>query len=298
MTKHYFINRKTIEEPIVTEGIGIHSGERSKVRFLPANCGTGIVFINQRCGMNSPIHANPDSVSDTRFAITLSNGDWKIRTVEHLLAVLFILGITDLIVEVEGGEIPIYDGSSSPIVKLFEEKRLYTFEEVNRPLRILNPIWMIEEDKFIIVLPSDIPKISYTINYEHPVVQNQYAHYSLTRDVFIKEIAPARTYGFERDVEFLWRNSLAMGGSLSNALVISDNCYLNEPRFHDECVRHKILDFIGDIALLGRPILGYFIVCKSGHTFDVEFVKRIRTIYSTADIGRPIDLAGETRERL
>ena len=298
MYNRFILNRKTIEEVIYTEGIGIHTGNRVSVRLLPAESGTGIVFISKYRGMESPIMVSPDSVVDTQYAITLSNGEWQIKTVEHFLAVFFMLGITDLIVEVDDEEMPIFDGSSSPIVKLFDEKRLRIFEEVNEPLKVINPIWMVEDDKFVIVLPSDIPKISYTISYDHPLIQTQYAHFPLTRDIFVQEIAPARTYGFERDVEYLWKNSLAKGGSLSNALVISHQTYLNEPRFKDECVRHKIMDFIGDISLLGKPVFGYFIVGKSGHTFDIRFVRKIMAIYSESDIGTPPHLPGETRKEI
>lgn len=298
MYNRFILNRKTIEEVIYTEGIGIHTGNRVSVRLLPADSGTGIVFINKYRGMKSPIVASPDSVVDTQYAITLSNGEWQIKTVEHFLAVLFMLGITDILIEIDDEEMPIFDGSSSPIIKLFDEKRFRIFEEVNEPLKVINPIWMVEADKFVIVLPSDIPKISYTISYDHPLIQTQYAHFPLTRDVFVQEIAPARTYGFERDVEFLWKNSLAKGGSLSNALVISNQTYLNEPRFKDECVRHKIMDFIGDISLLGKPVFGYFIVGKSGHTFDIRFIRKIMSIYSESDIGTPPDLPGETRKEI
>ncbi len=298
MYKRFILNRKTVEEAIYCEGIGIHTGKAVNVRLLPAESGTGIVFINKYRGLKSPIKASVDSVVDTQYAITLSNGEWQIKTVEHFLAVFFMLGITDLVIEVNESEMPIFDGSSSQILRLFDEKRFHIFEEVNKPLRIINPIWMLEIDKFVIVLPSDIPKISYTISYDHPLIQTQYAHFTLSKDIFIREIAPARTYGFERDVEFLWNNSLARGGSLSNALVISNKSYLNEPRFKDECVRHKIMDFIGDISLLGKPVIGYFIVCKSGHTFDISFVRKIMSIYSDIDVGTSLDLPGETRKEI
>ncbi|MDY6933584.1 MAG: UDP-3-O-acyl-N-acetylglucosamine deacetylase [Spirochaetota bacterium] len=289
MDRHFIWSRKTIEDVIYTEGIGIHSGKSIRMKLLPAEVDTGIIFINKKYGIKYPIKAIAESVIDTNFAVTLCNGKWQVRTVEHLLSVFYTFGITDIIVEIDGDEIPIFDGSATPIINLFNEKRFYIFEKGIEPIEIINPIWIMDGDRFIIALPSDVPKISYTIRYDHPIVKTQYAQFTLTKDTFKEEIAPARTYGFEKDVESLQKSSFAMGGSLNNALVISDDSYINEPRFSDECVRHKILDFIGDIALIGKPVLGYFIVCRSGHTFDIRFVKKIIEIYSNIDIGKNID---------
>lgn len=289
MNKHSILHRKTIEDVIFSEGIGTHTGKMNKIRMLPADKNSGIVFINKKYGMKSPIRVSPESVIDTMYAITLGNGTWHIKTVEHLLAFFYIFGITDIIVEVNGSEIPIFDGSIQPIIKLFDEKKFYIFDEINEPIKIINPIWIREEDTFVVVLPSDIPKISYTINYENTFLNVQYAHFPLDRETIIDQIAPARTYGFEKDVEYLHNNFLAMGSSLENTLVLSDNEYLNEPRFEDECVRHKILDFLGDISLIGKPILGYFLVCKSGHTFNYKFVKKVTNVFTNLDIGEKID---------
>lgn len=298
MDKYSNLHRKTIEEVIYSEGIGIHTGRVSKVRFLPADKNTGIVFINKKNGMKSPIRVSPEAVIDTMFAITLGNGAWHVRTVEHLLSFLYIYGISDLVIEVEGGEIPIYDGSISPIIKLFNEKKFYTFDEINEPIKIINPIWIREEDLFIVVLPSETPKISYTISYDHHFFKMQYAYYPLSKDVLIDEISSARTFGFLKDVEYLRNNSLAMGSSLDNTLVIGDDAYINEPRFEDECVRHKILDFIGDISLIGRPILGYFLVSKSGHTFNLKFVKKVQSIFSSLDIGSKLDFQKQVKKTI
>ncbi|MBN2401442.1 MAG: UDP-3-O-[3-hydroxymyristoyl] N-acetylglucosamine deacetylase [Spirochaetes bacterium] len=289
MNNQNIYNRKTIEDVICSEGIGIHSGKITKLRLLPADLNTGIVFIQKKFGMKSPIKVSPDSVVDTNYAITLSNDKWRISTVEHLLSFFYIFGITDIIVEADGNEIPIYDGSINPIINIFNEKKFYTYEEINNPIYILNPIWIFNEDKYIIVLPSDELKVSYTINYDNPVIKTQYAQFVLSKDIFIKEIAPARTFGFIKDIGYLHKNSLGLGGSLQNTLLISDDSYLNDPRFQDECVRHKILDFIGDISLLGRPIIGHFIVCKSGHSLNLGFIKKIKEIYSSIEIGNKIE---------
>jgi UDP-3-O-[3-hydroxymyristoyl] N-acetylglucosamine deacetylase len=289
MNNYNIYNRKTIEDVIYSDGIGIHSGKITKIRLLPADFNSGIIFIQKKYGMKSPIKVSPESVVDTNYAITLSNDKWRISTVEHLLSFFYIYGITDIIVEVEGNEIPIYDGSISPMINIFDAKKLYTYEEINYPIQIINPIWIFNGDKFIIVLPSNEPKISYTIHYDHPVIKTQYAQFVLSKDVFIKEIAPARTYGFIKDISYLHKNSLGLGGSLQNTLLISDDSYLNDPRFEDECVRHKILDFIGDISLIGKPVIGHFIVCKSGHTLNLEFIKKIKEIYSSIEIGNKVE---------
>ncbi len=298
MEKQYSIHRKTIEDVLYTEGIGIHSGKVSKVRMLPADKNTGIVFINKIDGMKSPITVGPESVIDTMYAMTLGNGKWHVKTVEHLLAFFYIYGITDIIVEVSGSEFPFFDGSISPIIKIFEEKKFYTFDEINEPIQIINPIWIRQDDTYIVVLPSDVPKISYTISYDHKCLSDQYAHYPMSKDILLKEIAPARTFGFLKDMEYLHNNFLALGSNLENTLVISDDGYLNEPRFEDECVRHKILDFIGDISLIGKPILGYFLVCRSGHTFNLQFVKKIKSVFTNLDIGDKVDFQKLVRKQI
>lgn len=289
MDKYSILHRKTIEDVIYSEGVGIHTGRLTKIRFLPADKNTGIVFINKKDGMKSPIVVSPEAVIDTMFAVTLGNGDWHIRTVEHLLAFFYIYGITDILIEVDGPEVPIYDGSILPLMKLFNEKKFYTFDEINEPIKIINPVWIREEDTFIVVLPSETPKISYTISYDHPFLKMQYAYYPLTRDILLNEIASARTFGFLKDVEYLHNNYLGMGGNLDNTLIIGEDSYLNEPRFEDECVRHKILDFLGDISLIGKPITGYFLVSKSGHTFNLKFLKKVKSIFSSLEIGNRVD---------
>lgn len=289
MDNHHIFNKKTIEDVIHSEGIGIHSGKITKLRLLPADINTGITFIHKKYGMKSAIKVSPEAVVSTNFAITLSNGKWDISTVEHLLSFFYIYGITDIIIETDGNEIPIYDGSISPIINIFKEKKFYIYEETNTPIRILNPIWIVDGDKYIAVLPSDEPIISYTIQYNHPAINTQFAQFHLDRDVYVKEIAPARTFGFLKDIDYLHKNSLGLGSSLNNTLVISDDKYLNELRFEDECVRHKILDFIGDISLLEKPILGHFIVSKSGHTLNLNFIKKIKEIYSNIDVGNKLD---------
>jgi UDP-3-O-[3-hydroxymyristoyl] N-acetylglucosamine deacetylase len=289
MNNQNIYNRKTIEDIIHSEGIGIHSGKISKLRFLPADINTGITFIQKKYGMKSPIKASPENVVDTNYAITIANDKWRVSTVEHLLSFFYIFGITDIIVEVDGNEIPIYDGSISPIINIFNEKKFYTYEEINYPINILNPIWIFNDDKFILILPAEKPEITYIIRYDHPAIKTQYAQFNLSREIFIKEIAPARTYGFIKDIAFLHKNSLGLGGSLQNTLLISDDSYLNDPRFEDECVRHKILDFIGDISLIGKPVIGHFIVCKSGHTLNLSFVKKMKEIYNSIEIGNKVE---------
>jgi UDP-3-O-[3-hydroxymyristoyl] N-acetylglucosamine deacetylase len=289
-------NKKTIEDIIYSEGIGIHSGKITKLRLLPADLNTGIVFISKKSGMKSPIRVTPDAVVDTNFAITLSNNKWQVSTVEHLLSFFYIYGITDIIVEVDGDEIPIYDGSVSHLVSLFNEKKLFFYEEQNEPLMISNPIWIFDNDKYILVLPSDEPMISYTIQFDHPVIKTQFVQINLTKESYIQEISSARTFGFSKDSNFMYRNSRSLGVSLNNTLVISEDSYLNDPRFEDECVRHKILDFIGDISLLGKPIIGHFIVTKSGHTLNLNFIKKLKEIYSNIEIGNKVEFLKKIKQ--
>jgi len=273
------IPRATVSREIRAEGIGIHSGETVRVRFLPAEPGTGIVFIHAARGRRSPIPARLEHVVETHFAVTLGNGEWKIMTIEHVLAVLSMRGVTDAYVESDAEEMPIFDGSAHTLARLFDEASVATLPGSIAPYVVTTPVNVVEGDKFIVALPSPTARLSYIIAYTHPVIQTQYADYPLEPSVFFSEIAPARTYGFEKDVQMLIASGLAKGGSLDNALVIGETGYINEPRFPDECVRHKALDFIGDLALIGRPVVGHFIACKAGHTLDVAFGRTFLAAY-------------------
>ena len=271
------IYQTTIKDPVRFKGIGLHSGEKVTLTIKPAPPDTGIIFI--RTDLNPPmvIEAVSRNVLDTRFATTLGKDGVRISTVEHLLAAFFGLGIDNVIVEVDSSEIPIMDGSAAPFVYLLKNAGIVEQDKPRRFLFLNKPIKVIEDGRIIKIVPSKELKISYTIEFDHPLIRRQSLSLSYSPKVFEKEISPARTFAFLKDVEKLRREGYAKGGSLENALVVDDSRVLNPDglRFEDEFVRHKILDFMGDLALLGSYVIGHVIVYKGGHALNLRLVERI-----------------------
>lgn len=265
--------QKTLRKDIDCAGIGLHSGVRVTMRMRPAPPNSGIVF--RRMDLDgAEIPARQEHLQRSNLATTLAKGDATIGTVEHLLAAAAGLGIDNLIVEVEGVEVPILDGSAAPFIYLMHEAGIRVQQVPREFIKILEPLRVEEEDKFVAVYPSDRFKISYTIDFEHPLIGEQRQTFVVTPRCFTEQIAPARTFGFLREVEALRRNGLALGGSMENAVVIGDNSILNNQlRFEDEFVRHKVLDSIGDLYLAGGPILGHFHGFRSGHALNHALLK-------------------------
>lgn len=268
-------NRRTIKSDIRLSGIGLHSGKKVNLNLFPAESGTGLVFVsNQNRAKQFKIPVALDTVVDTSNAVTLGDGVNIVQTVEHLLAGLFTRGITDLFMEIDSPEIPIMDGSSKPFLEAIDKSNFEEFDEVVEPIRVINPLWVMDGEKYIIILPNDTLKVTYHIDFNHPLLKGQSFTTDLDRGVLESQILPARTFGFLRDVQALQSRGLALGGSLDNAVVLSDDTYLNESlRFQNECVRHKILDLIGDLSITGRPIIGHIIASKAGHSLDVSMGK-------------------------
>ncbi|MDI6736349.1 MAG: UDP-3-O-acyl-N-acetylglucosamine deacetylase [bacterium] len=271
--------QQTIKKELEYSGIGLHTGEQIHLVFKPATAGTGIVFVRQDLSGKPMIKACPENVNNTWRELSLKKNGVEIHTVEHLLAALSGLGIDNIEIAVNGDEIPIGDGSALPFVELLKDEIISrnTSKKVFRPKE---PLWAgsSTEDKQVILLPSDEWRITYTIDFEHPVVKTQLATFVITQEVFVKEIAPARTFGFLKEVESLHARGLAKGGSLENAIVIGEDKILNDSlRFENELVRHKILDLIGDFSLIGMPILGHVIAIKSGHDLNLKLVQKMAT---------------------
>lgn len=273
--------RATIKHPGSYEGVGLHSGENTRLIFHPAECGTGIVFFRegQRASSNTAIVASLDSVIDTSLAVTLGSGDssFQLQTVEHLLYALFVLGITDIAIGIEGGkEIPIADGSAGPFIRTLQELELHHFAEPVRPLVVAHPVSVTDGERYLVALPAKDFRISYYIDYPHPLLRNQAVELSYDDLLFIDTIGFARTFGFMKDVEYLRSRGLAQGGSIDNAVVyMPDGTTLNGFRFAHESVYHKILDLVGDLALVGRPIQGHILGARGGHALDVAFGKKL-----------------------
>ena len=271
------MKRKTIASELVFQGIGLHKGEMIKIKLIPVTVVTGIIFkrIDLEEGKNSVI-MNLDNTFDLTRGTNLKNEyDAKIHTVEHFLSALSIFNITDLIVEIDGNELPIGDGSAKIFAELIEKIGVVDLKEDIEELIITSPTYLSVEDKHIVALPYDGFKITYTIKFNHTFLKTQMLEVDLDIDTYLKEIAPARTFGFDYEVEYLKKNNLALGGTLDNAIVINKNGVDNPSglRFDDEFVRHKILDIIGDLKVINRPIKGHIIAIKAGHALDIEFAK-------------------------
>ena len=262
--------RFTLGKEIVFEGRGLHFGEESRVVVRPSEEDTGILFRVE--GVDIPAHHS--FVVETSRRTALQKDGKRIDTVEHILSALYAMGITDAIVEVEGREIPALDGSALPFAQAFYENR----KEMDKPIEpfhLMLPIKTDGEKGYVEAFPHEGLKISQALVYDHPFLPSQYMEIEITPETYLREIAPARTFAFQEEVEDLRKRGLAAGGTLENALIIGKTEYFNEPRFPDEPVRHKILDLIGDLALLGRPFEGYIRAVSSGHALHLQFVKKL-----------------------
>ncbi len=257
-------------KPLQFEGTGLHTGKPSRITVHPASEGGGIVF--RKDGVEIP--ARYDFVAETSRRTVLERDGVRIETVEHILSALYGMGITDAVIEVEGDEIPAMDGSALPFAQALYEN-LMELEEKVHPFHLMLPTGVEDDGRKVEATPHPHLTIATAIRYEHPFLPSQFIEVSITPDTYLREIAPARTYAFVEEVEELKKKGLAAGGSLENALIIGRDGYVNEPRFPDEPVRHKVLDLLGDLALLGRPFTGRITAVAAGHALHVEFVKKL-----------------------
>ncbi len=267
-------SQRTIRRKVSVQGIGLHTGEPVRLTLSPAASDTGILF---RAADGTLIPANTEHVVNSHFATTLGAFGVRVRTVEHLMAAAHGLGIDNLLVDVSGGELPAMDGSASGFVEMLEQAGRVSLAVPRQALAIDAAIRVEEGDRFIQVVPSDTFRISYTLDHDHPVIGLQVASVEITETAFVDELAPARTYGFLRDVGAMRRNGLARGGSLDNAVVVGKRSVLNDNlRFPDEFVRHKILDLVGDLFLLGRPLVGHVVARNAGHALNYRLLVAIQ----------------------
>jgi UDP-3-O-[3-hydroxymyristoyl] N-acetylglucosamine deacetylase len=268
------MRQQTIKRPVALEGIGLHSGKPVKVTLSPAPPDSGIVF---RVGPHGqPIPAASESVVDSHYATTIGRNGTRIQTVEHLMAAAAGLGIDNLAVEVDGTEVPAMDGSAKPFVGLLNAAGRQAQSTRRRPITIRQPLHVGGGNRWIRILPADELRISYTLDNDHPAIGTQVLSWVPTEESFINEYAPARTYGFLKDLGAMRKHGLALGGSLDNAIVVGKRGTLNGLRYRDEFVRHKVLDLIGDLALLGRPLLGHVVARNAGHSLNFDLVVEIQ----------------------
>lgn len=272
------MKRKTVSKKLQYKGIGLHKGEDIILRLKPAPVNSGIIFkrVDLEEGKNI-INLDINNVFDLTRGTNIRNGYGSaVYTIEHFLSALYVMGITDLLVEVDGNEMPIIDGSSKKFMKLLKEN-ITEFAEVADELVIDEPVFVSKGDKHVIGLPYDGYKVTYSINFNHSFLKSQLFESEIDEETFERDISPARTFGFDYEIEYLKANNLALGGSLDNAIVITKDGVLNPGglRFEDEFVRHKVLDLIGDLKVLNRPIKGHLIAVKAGHAINNEFAKEL-----------------------
>ena len=276
--------RTTIKHPGIYEGVGLHSGEMTRLSFYPADSGDGIVFFRPAGNDQKrvAVKASLDHVIDTSLAVTLGGEEgFQLQTVEHLLYALFVLGITDIAIGVEGGkEVPIADGSAGPFIRCLQSLELHTYAERVQPLVVTRPLSVTDGERYLVAMPSNEFQVSYFIDYPHPLLKNQAVQLKYDGGMFVETIGFARTFGFMKDVEYLRSRGLAQGGSVDNAVIyMPDGTTMNDFRFERESVFHKILDLIGDLALVGRPIQGHILGARGGHALDVAFGKKLLSAF-------------------
>jgi UDP-3-O-[3-hydroxymyristoyl] N-acetylglucosamine deacetylase len=267
--------QRTLRRPISCAGIGLHSGKKVTLSLKPAPADSGIRFRRSDLG-GLEVAATVQHVGGINYATGLTRDAVKVDTVEHLLGALVSLGIDNAVVELNSPEVPIMDGSAAPFVYLIQEAGIKTLNSPRRYLKVLRPMSLSRGDKRIALYPSDHFKVTYSIAFDHPLLRHQSRTIRLSEAAFVDEIAPARTFTFLKEVEMLRQQGLALGGSLENAVVIGDTGVLNNGlRFDDEFVRHKILDVIGDMALVGYPIIGHLVAHRGGHALHTAFAAQV-----------------------
>lgn len=267
--------QRTLRRPISCVGIGLHSGNKVQLSLKPAAADSGIRFRRTDLG-NLEVPATVNHLAGIQLATGLARNEVSVETVEHLMSALVSLGIDNVVIELNSPEVPIMDGSAAPFVYLIQEAGVKTLAQPRKYLKIVRPISLSRGDKRIALYPSDEFKVTYSISFDHPLLRHQARTVHVTEESFIEEIAPARTFTFLKDVEMLRQNGLALGGSLDNAIVLGETGVLNNAlRFEDEFVRHKILDAVGDLALVGHPVIGHLVAHRAGHALHTEFAARV-----------------------
>jgi UDP-3-O-[3-hydroxymyristoyl] N-acetylglucosamine deacetylase len=267
--------QRTLRRPIACAGIGLHSGNKVNLSLRPAPADTGVRFRRSDLG-GLEVAATVKHVGGINYATGLMRDAVRVDTVEHLMAAFVSLGIDNVVVELNSPEVPIMDGSAAPFIYLIQEAGVKQLTTARRYLKVMRPMSLSRGDKRIALYPSDHFKVTYSIAFDHPMLRHQSRTIRLTEDSFVEEIAPARTFTFLKEVEMLRQQGLALGGSLENAIVIGDTGILNNAlRFDDEFVRHKILDVIGDMALVGHPVIGHLVAHRGGHALHTAFAAQV-----------------------
>lgn len=266
------LKQRTLKKQISATGVGLHNGEKVTLTLQPAAIDTGIVFKRADLPGAPTIQAQPDAVRDTRMCSALEHNGARVSTVEHLMSALSGLGVDNVMIEVTASEIPIMDGSAGPFIYLLQQAGVVEQPAAKKFIRIKKLVEVKEGDKWVKFEPYHGFKMDFTIDFAHPVFENSGSNVKIDfkDNSYIKEISRARTFGFMHEVEYLRANGLARGGSLDNAIVLDEYRILNRDglRYEDEFAKHKVLDAIGDLYMLGHPLLGAFTAYKSGHALN------------------------------
>lgn len=267
--------QKTIANSVEIVGIGLHKGVPVRMKLTPAEVDTGIVFHRSDEGVSIPL--SPDAVTSTQLATTISRDDVHISTIEHFLSAIYAYGIDNLIIEVDNSEIPIMDGSAISFCMLLEEAGVRNLEQTKKVLRIKKELEVTQDQKYVRLSPASSTSFDFTIDFNHPVIRRQQYTFEFSTKAYKDEIAKARTFGFVHEMQYLQSKNLALGASLGNAIGLDDKKILNPDglRYKDEFVRHKILDAIGDLALLGMPILGEYSSFAGSHHLNHLLTKEL-----------------------
>jgi len=273
------LRQRTLKKLVTASGVGLHTGKKVRITLRPAPIDTGVVF--RRVDLPSPVDipARAEAVGETRLSSCLVRGDVKIYTVEHLMSALGGLGVDNVFIDIDASEVPIMDGSAAPFVLLVQQAGIVEQAAPKKFLRVLRKVEVSEGDKWARFEPHEGYRLSFSIDFKHPVIDRstQSVTVDFAETSYLKEIARARTFGFMHDVENLREDGLALGGGLDNAVVLDEYRVLNAEglRFTDEFIRHKLLDAVGDLYLLGKPLLAAFSAHKSGHDLNNRLLRKL-----------------------
>ncbi|MBI3615648.1 MAG: UDP-3-O-[3-hydroxymyristoyl] N-acetylglucosamine deacetylase [Candidatus Omnitrophica bacterium] len=276
-----FLSQRTIRRPARVEGIGLHTGRSVRVEFKPAPADSGITFVRSDLAGSEPIVASVATILDANRRprrTSIGNGRVEVHTIEHLMASCFGSGIDNLLVEVNGEEIPGLDGSAHPFIEIFRQAGIQEQMIPRRPVQIREPVWIEEDSAAVAILPDEAFRISYTLSYPVASLSAQFFSATVTPEFFEAQVAPSRTFCLAQEVEALRKIGLGKGATYENTVVVEPNGRIvgNHLRYPDEFVRHKVLDLIGDLYLLGRPILGHVMAIRSGHALNLKLLQRLR----------------------
>ncbi|UBF27384.1 UDP-3-O-acyl-N-acetylglucosamine deacetylase [Kovacikia minuta CCNUW1] len=272
--------QQTLEREFVCSGVGLHTGASVQVRILPAPVGRGRYFVRVDLPETPEIPASIEAVSQTALSTELTQGEARVRTVEHLLAALTGMGVDNARIELDGPEVPLLDGSAKEWVEAIAQAGILPQTEL-RPLRTIHqPVWIRDQDAFVAALPATETRFTYGIDFELPAIGNQWHSWSPTgQATFETEIAPARTFGLLHQIDYLRQQGLIKGGSLDNALVCGSDGWLNPPlRFANEPARHKLLDLVGDLSLLGEVPTAHFLAYKASHNLHTQLARSLKSL--------------------